>query len=131
MKTVSDHGTFEEALSGVGETRQAIARALRRLIGEIYPDAVEVPWPNQGIIGYGVGPKKMSEHFCYIGIYKAHINLGFYHGVDLPDPKGLLAGTGKKLRHLKLVDAEEVGRPSVRALVEAALAERQQALGLA
>jgi hypothetical protein len=34
------------------------------------PDVVEVPWPRQRVIGYGVGPKKMSEHFCYVAVHK-------------------------------------------------------------
>ena len=38
-----------------------IAKHLKELILEIYPDVVEVPWPKQRIIGYGVGPKKMQK----------------------------------------------------------------------
>ncbi len=87
-------------------------------------------WPNQGIIGYGVGPKKMSEHFCYLGAYREHVNLGFYHGAALGDPMRLLEGTGKKLRHVKVKTVEEVNRPTLRDLIQAALEERKAALGL-
>jgi len=64
MKTVDTHGSFDEALSTSSSQVQEIADGLRKLIIEVYPDVVEVPWPKQKIIGYGVGPKKMSEHFC-------------------------------------------------------------------
>src|SRR5690606_42092405 len=40
--------------------------------------------------------------FCYVNVFTSHINVGFYHGVDLPDPSRLLVGTGKRMRHVKL-----------------------------
>ena len=130
MKTVDTHGTFEQAIAETSAAVQAIARELRKLIAEVYSEAVEVPWPKQQITGYGVGPKKMSEHFCYIGAHKDYANLGFYYGANLPDPDGLLEGTGKKLRHVKVRSLESAGRPALRRLVQAALAERVEALGL-
>ena len=86
-----------------------------------------MPWPKQRIIGYGVGPKKMSEHFCYIAAYKEHVNFGFYRGAGLPDPERLMEGTGKEMRHVKVRDADQVELPSLRRLVQLALEERQQA----
>lgn len=130
MKSVETHGSFEETIAKSDPRLQEIARRLRQLIEEVYPQAVEVPWPRQGITGYGVGPKKMSEHFCYIALYRDSVNLGFYYGADLPDPEGLLEGTGKKLRHVKLREADDAGRPALRGLVQAALEERREALGL-
>ena len=54
----------------------------------VMPGITEVPWAQQKTVGYGVGPKKMSEHFCYIAPAKKHVNLGFMYGADLPDPEG-------------------------------------------
>ena len=130
MKTVETHGSFDDALADSSDQVQEIARRLRDLIVEVYPDVVEVPWPRQRIVGYGVGPKKMSEHFCYIGAHREHANLGFYYGAELPDPEGLMAGTGKKLRHIKVRDAEGIGQSSLRRYIQLALDERKQALGL-
>jgi hypothetical protein len=128
MKTVDTHGTFAEALSGSSETVKEIAENLRTLIIKVYPDVVEVPWPKQKIIGFGVGPKKMSEHFCYIGAFKEHVNLGFYYGAHLPDPEGLLEGTGQDMRHIKVRSIKEVGQPALRDLLLASLEERFEAL---
>jgi hypothetical protein len=100
------------------------------LIIDLYPEVVEVPWPKQMIIGYGVGPKKMSEHFCYIGAHREHVNLGFYYGAELPDPEGLLEGTGKKLRHIKVRKIEEVAQPALRQMIKSSLEERKKALGM-
>ena len=130
MKTVETHGSFEDALYGSSAHVTEIARRLRQLIIEVYPDVVEVPWPKQRIIGYGVGPNKMSEHFCYIGTYREHVNLGLYYGAELPDPEGLMEGTGKKLRHIKVRNVEEIEGLPPRRYIELSLEERQEALGL-
>ena len=128
MKTVDTHGTFEDVIAGSSDHVRRIAARLRLLICDVYPDVVEVPWPRQRISGYGVGPKKMSEHFCYIGLQRDRVNLGFYHGAVLPDPSDLLGGTGKRLRHVKVSDEAEVEGPSIRALIEASVREREQTL---
>ena len=128
MKTVDTHGTFEQALTGSSSQVREIAERLRALIIEVYPEVVEVPWPKQKIVGYGVGPKKMSENFCYIGAFKAHVNLGFYYGADLPDPQGLLEGTGINLRHIKVKNNEEVDQPALRDILQASLDERKETL---
>jgi hypothetical protein len=130
MKTVNTHGSFDEALSGSSNQVKEIAEGLRKLIIDFYPEVVEVPWPKQKIIGYGVGPKKMSEHFCYIGAHREHVNLGFYYGAELSDPEGLLEGTGKKLRHIKVREVEEVAQPALRHLVQSSIEERKKGLGV-
>ncbi len=111
---------FDEILATATPEVAALARRTKQLIQEIMPDVVEVPWPRQRNIGYGVGPKKMSEHFCYIGVLKGRINLGFLYGADLADPERLLEGTGKALRHIKISQLSQVDSPAVRALVQAA-----------
>jgi len=102
MHTDTRYGTFEEAVSDHTPEVIAIARRLRAVIESVHPDALELPWVEQGDVGYGIGPKKMSEHYAYIGPYRTYVNLGFFHGTALPDPEGLLEGTGKKLRHVKV-----------------------------
>jgi len=43
-----------------------------------------------------------GEPFCYVVGYAKHVNLGFCDGASLPDPEGLLEGTGKAMRHVKI-----------------------------
>ena len=129
MHSVDTHGTFEEALDGSSPAVRRLARDLRGLIEDVYPGVTEVPWPRQGVVGYGVGPKKMTEHFGYIGAYTDHVNLGFNHGAALDDPDGLLEGMGKRLRHVQVRSAEQLDDPALRALIEAAIREREDALG--
>lgn len=124
MKTIDTYGRFEDILAGADEQSQKLAHQLRALIIDVYPAVVEVPWPNQRIAGYGVGPKKMSEHFCYIALQKGYVNLGFYYGAELPDPAGLLEGTGKLLRHAKIRSEADANHPALRALLEKARTHR-------
>ncbi|MBL1197419.1 MAG: hypothetical protein HND51_24015, partial [Chloroflexi bacterium] len=74
-------------------------------------------------------PRKMSEGYTYILPHKNWVNLGFYTGATLPDPEGLMEGTGKKLRHVKIRSIEDAERPAIRTLIAEALAERKGALG--
>ena len=119
-------GTFQEMLDDeqYPPEVQEIAWELRNLIYEVLPQTVEVVWKQQRIAGYGTGPKKMSEHFSYIGPMKKHVNLGFYYGSELPDPDGLMEGTGKLLRHVKIRSLDEARKPAIRALLEVAKGHR-------
>ena len=128
MKTVDPVGTFKDALARTNPQAKQLAAALRKLISDIYPKVVEVPWPRQQVIGYGIGPKKMTEHFCYIAPYGGHVNLGFNYGLALPDPDQLLEGTGKTFRHVKIRKSEDVEQPALRTLIRAAVRERERAL---
>ena len=58
--------------------------------------------------------------FAYVGAFKAHANVGFFHGAELPDPEGLLQGTGKRMRHVKLAFGRAVNDAALDALVAAA-----------
>jgi hypothetical protein len=127
MWTIDTYGNFEQMLERSSPEVQEIARRLRALVVEVMPDVVEVPWPHQGTAGYGVGPKKNSEHFCYIAPQKERVNFGFFYGAELSDPAGLLEGTGKLLRHVKIKSVEEVERPALRQLLEAASTHRMPA----
>ena len=39
--------------------------------------------------------------FGYVNVFTSHVNIGFFHGAALPDPGGLLQGTGRFMRHVK------------------------------
>lgn len=119
--TEADFATIFSAFSPVV---QEVGWAARALIFAVLPQTVEVPWVRQKVIGYGTGPKKMTEHFAWIGPAKAHVTFGFYYGAELSDPDGLLEGTGKLLRHVKLRLLADVERPGVRALLEVAIHHR-------
>lgn len=120
INSINDQGTFETLMENTSLEMQEIAEALRMLIAEVLPDVTEVVWEKQRIAGYGIGPKKMSEQFCYIAPMKNHVNFGFYYGAHLDDPSTLLEGTGKSLRHIKIRSKKEVAKPELRKLLQQA-----------
>ena len=109
-----------QILVGAEPQLQAVAGAARALILELHTSAVEIVWPRQRIASYGVGPRKMTEHCACIALHSKHVNLGFYAGATLDDPAGLLEGSGKQLRHVKLYALADARRPALRALIGAA-----------
>ena len=55
--------------------------------------------------------------FAYVGVFKAHVNVGFFNGAELLDPAGLLEGTGRFMRHVKLRPAVQVDEVALCALI--------------
>lgn len=114
----TDSTPFRETLEGRSDAVREIALAVRALIFEILPEAVEVVWPDQRSSGYGTGPKKNSEQFAWILAHAAHAALAFPYGAELDDPAGLLGGTGARVRNARLASLDDVRRPELRTLIE-------------
>ena len=57
-----------------------------------------------------------------IAPHRRHVNLGLADGAALPDPHGLLQGTGRRHRHVRIASEADLAHPGVRALLEAAAA---------
>jgi hypothetical protein len=66
--------------------------------------------------------------FAYVATFAAHVNVGFFQGAELPDPEGLLEGTGKFMRHVKVRPDRGVNAAALSALVDAAYADVRQRL---
>lgn len=115
---------FEQAIQGFSYEIQEIARQTRKLIYNVLPDVVEVVWIRQKNIGFGTGPKKKTEHFCWLMPATNHVTLGFNYGAELPDPKNLLEGTGKLFRHYKLKSVEDVSNPDLIKLLKYSITYR-------
>jgi hypothetical protein len=58
--------------------------------------------------------------FGYVNAFRAHVNVGFFHGSTLDDPAGLLEGTGKWMRHVKLHFAQPINEAALIDLITAA-----------
>lgn len=101
----------------------ATARALRAAIREAAPDFVEQVDFGNRLIAFGRSMKMRDLTFAVIP-HSAHVNLQLADGVDLPDPDGLIEGTGKRIRHVKVRSVESAGSPAVRAIIDAQIAAR-------
>lgn len=58
--------------------------------------------------------------FAYVDAFKAHVNIGFFHGASLDDPAGLLQGNGKYMRHVKARPGEILDDSAIEALIVSA-----------
>ena len=58
--------------------------------------------------------------FAYVNAFKAHVNVGFFRGAEIADPKGLLEGTGKFMRHVKLSAERDVDPAALTKLIQTA-----------
>ncbi len=61
--------------------------------------------------------------FAYVNAFRAHVNVGFFHGAELADPNGLLEGRGKFMRHVKLRPEGGVDTTALLNLIHAAYAD--------
>ena len=66
--------------------------------------------------------------FGYVNAFKAHVNVGFFRGAEISDPDGLLEGTGKFMRHVKLVPGRDVDAAALVKLIGTAYADMKRRL---
>jgi hypothetical protein len=64
--------------------------------------------------------------FGYVNVFKAHVNAGFFRGAEIADPYGLLEGTGKFMRHVKLRPEHQIEVKTLTELIKAAYADMQR-----
>lgn len=65
----------------------------------------------------------LNDAFCHVAAYTLHVNLGFNRGADLADPNGVLQGSGKRIRHVRIESAEDLASPYVRDFIRRAAAQ--------
>lgn len=99
---------------------QELARQARQHILDTLPGMQEYIDSSSNILAYGSSPK-YRDLICAVALYKGYANLIFARGVDLPDPRGLLSGTGKRARHVTLRTQQDVASPGVTELLLAAV----------
>src|SRR5258708_7929184 len=67
--------------------------------------------------------------FGYVNAFSAHVNVGFFHGAALADSAGVLEGTGKRMRHVKLRPEEPLNVVALNELIAAAYRDIRLRLG--
>lgn len=99
------------------KARDALKRMRKRL-----PGAIECVYDNYNALAIGFsGSEKASDFIFSIAVYPKYPSLFFADGADLPDPHGVLEGTGGRMRHIKLLDPALIGSPPVEGLIGEAL----------
>jgi 3-methyladenine DNA glycosylase AlkD len=108
---------FDGVVGLFSDEVRAIARALRKVIRKC-TKAEEVPYLGYKSINYTFQGRKGTV--CSLGLHATRVNLQFPRGTELKDPDGLLEGTGKTMRHVKLDGTQAARGKAVAALIKAA-----------
>ena len=100
-----------------------VARAARTRLRRLLPGTLELVYDNYNALAIGFSPtERASDVVASIALYPRWVSLFFMHGRRLPDPRGLLRGSGSRVRHIVLERASMLDSPGVVALVRAAVA---------
>src|SRR5450432_4098791 len=109
----------------VGRLIRAVRSALRRR----FPSAHELVYDNYNffVIGY-CSTERPSDAFLSIVASAKGVGICFIHGASLPDPDGILLGSGKQTRFIHIEKAAMLKRPEVNALLLVAAAQSRAPL---
>lgn len=103
----------EEYISSLGGWKTDVTTQIRNIITSTTPNAKEsIKWAQPVY--------EINGPFCYMKAFKTSVNFGFWRGIELDDPLGLLQGSGDKMRHVKLQGVEDVNEPAFAAFVKQA-----------
>lgn len=102
---------------------EAQARAALDRMRARVPGAVELIYDNYNALAIAFGAsEKLSGVVFSIAVYPRWVSLFFARGPELPDPLGLLQGSGNTVRHIVLKDIALFDTPGVETLIAEALA---------
>jgi hypothetical protein len=115
--------TPEELLAPYPPPLRETGEALRRLVKQVLPEAIEGVRAGWRLIGYDV-PVRRGTRFCaWVWPEFEHVHLGFEHGVLLDDPDGILRGAElrlKRVRYLTFTSADEIDAEACAAFLRGA-----------
>jgi len=94
------------------------------VLAAAFPEAVEQVDFGNKLLAVGKSMAMRDLTFAIIP-HSAHVNLQLADGVELADPNGLIEGTGKRIRHVKVRSVEAAAAPALRAIVDAQVALRR------
>ena len=121
MPKMKAYTSFDDYLRDQSPKNRTIIRALRRFVKSAEPQLVEsVKWGN-GCWLAG------TEPVAYVYSDVAWVQFGFLTGSSLTDPSGLLEGTGRYVRHIKVRKTGDIDRPAFGALLRQAASRRRPA----
>ena len=107
--------TIDELFPTTPDTVRAILAEVRRVVCAAIPDATESFY--HGALGYGPNGSGF-DRILYIAPQNGYVNLGFFFGVGTPDPTGLLEGSGKRMRHVKIRTVLAAQNPALIPLIQ-------------
>ncbi|MBV8816951.1 MAG: DUF1801 domain-containing protein [Acidobacteriaceae bacterium] len=99
-----------------------LALRLREVVLEAAPEATEMVYDMYEALAMTYTMSgRLKEAFCHMALYREHVNLGFNYGARLPDPRRLLQGTGKQIRHLRVSTSADLEDPNLHSFLGEAI----------
>lgn len=112
-----------------GPADQRLIRAVRSAVRRRLPTANELVYDNYNFLVIGYSPtERPSDAIVSIAARANGVGLCFIHGASLPDPGGLLLGSGRQTRFIRVESARNLSHPDVEELLKAAIAQASQPL---
>lgn len=101
-----------------------LIRSCRTALRRRFPTATEIVYDNYNffVIGYSA-TERPSDCIVSLAAASNGVGLSFYRGASLPDPSGILLGSGSQNRFVRLPTAATLGEPAVAELITAAEAQ--------
>lgn len=124
VKRMGPEAQLDGFIAKFAPQNQKLIRKLRQAIRRRLPQANELVYDNYNFLVVAYCPsERTSDSFFSLGANAHGVNLFFgYNGSKLPDPEGLLQGSGKLNRFIRLESAKTLAHPAVQTLVSAAIA---------
>jgi hypothetical protein len=101
-----------------------LIRGARAVMRKRLPTALELVYDNYNFLAIGYSPtERASDCVVSLACGSNGVSLSFYYGATLPDPDGVLLGSGNQNRFVRLESAGTLATPAVERLIAAALAQ--------
>jgi hypothetical protein len=105
------------------------ARAARAALRKRFPTALELVYDNYQFLAIGyAATERASDCVVSLVVSPKGVALSFYYGASLPDPRGVLLGSGNQNRYVRLESAATLAQPAVEGLIRAAIAQAKTPL---
>ena len=106
-----------------------MARATRAAVRKRLATAIELVYDNYQFLAIGYSAtERASDCLVSLAVSPKGVALSFYYGASLPDPQGMLLGSGNQNRFIRLASAATLTTPAVEALLRAAIAQAKTPL---
>ncbi len=107
----------------------SLIRTCRVALRKRLPTAIELVYDNYNFLVFGFcTTERSSDCICSLACSSKGVALSFYYGATLPDPHGVLLGSGNQNRYVRLNSAATLREPAVAALIDAAVADAETPL---
>jgi hypothetical protein len=106
--------TVDEYIAAFDDWRTDAMKRLREVVKEGAPhSAVGIKWAQP--VWEWNGP------MIWMKAYPKHVDIGFWRGTEMDDPKKVLTGDGERMRHIKITSVDDIPADELRELVKQAV----------